>query len=334
MKGGTPLDTTGKAKRSYRVLTAVDRDEIMVLYRSHCSIREISRRLGRNVSVISREIKRNSTEDGVYQASWAQTRSDIRRKESRRRPRIPDESIRGYIREKLKLKWSPEQIAGRLRIDMPGKRVSHETIYLFIFKVEPQLKDYLLCGRKHRKHRSKRYQKRSLIPKRVGIEHRPPEVALRSEVGHWEGDTAVSRQSNASLMVLHERATGLTLLSKLPRCAPTEMKDAVVTRLGELPSGLVRSITFDNGQENRYHEEVTRSLGIPVYFCQPYHSWEKGSVENTVGLTRRIWPKKTDYALIQDEEIAKLERELNSRPRKRFGYRTPLEMLSAVASSP
>ena len=328
------MNTTAKTKRSYSVLTPEDRDEIMVLFRSKLSYREIARRLEKNVSVIAREIKRNSTEDGYYQASWAQRRSELRRRNSRIRPRIPDETIRAYIRANLARKWSPEQIAGRLGIDMPGKHVSHETIYLFIFKVEPELKDYLVCGRKHRKRRSKKYQQRSLIPNRVGIEHRPTEIALRSVAGHWEGDTAVSRQSKASLMVLHERVTGLILLSKLPRCAPTEMKDSVRRRLGELPSWLLKSITFDNGQENRYHEELSQFLGIQVYFCQPYHSWEKGSVENSVGLTRRVWPKKTDYALIDDEEIAKLEYELNSRPRKRLGYRTPLEMLASVALSP
>ena len=134
-------------------------------------------------------------------------------------------------------------------------------------------------------------------------------------------------------MVLQERSLGLTLLQKLPRCAPQQMNDAVIKRLKTLPQKLRRSITFDNGQENRRHFELHKALGIQTYFCNPYSSWEKGSVENAVGLTRRFWPKKTDYALISEEEIATVEYLLNTRPRKRFGFLTPLEYATSVALS-
>jgi len=135
-------------------------------------------------------------------------------------------------------------------------------------------------------------------------------------------------------MVLQERSLGLTLLRKLPRCAPDDMADAVIDRLHWLPPWMRRSITFDNGQENRHHERIQERLGMAAYFCNPYSSWQKGSVENAVGLTRRFWPKKTDYALIPDSEIAMVEYRLNTRPRKRFGYLTPLEYASTVALTP
>ena len=162
----------------------------------------------------------------------------------------------------------------------------------------------------------------------------PEQIVDRSEYGHWEGDTAVSRRSANALMVLQERALGLTLLEKLPRCAPREMANAVIDRLKELPADLRRSITFDNGQENRHHTTMREALTIDAYFCEPYSSWQKGSVENAVGLTRRFWPKKTDYALIPDEEIAMVEYRLNTRPRKRFGFLSPVEYAFRVALTP
>jgi len=238
------------------------------------------------------------------------------------------------VHEKLKAGWSPEQIAGRIRLEMPGTSISYETIYQYVFKTERSLTKYLQCGRKNRRKRVHKRTKRIMIPYRVGIRERPESITTREEHGHWEGDTAVSRQSKQALMILQERKLGLTLLKKLPRCAPREMNDAIIERLSGLPSHMRRSITFDNGQENRRHHELHQTLGIQTYFCNPYSSWEKGSVENAVGLTRRIWPKKTDYSLISDDEVAILEYQLNTRPRKRFDYLTPLEYIASVALSP
>ena len=322
---------TVESTRSYRVLSHEEREEIMIGRRTGQSLRDIAKHLGRNVSVISREIKANSTEDGRYHAYWANARSTRRKKQSRTRPRIADVAIREYVEQKLQLGWSPEQIAGRLPIDHPGKRVSYETIYQFIFKTRRDLTQYLQCGRKQRRKRKDSRKKRVLIAHRVGIEHRPDHINDRIEYGHWEGDTAVSRQSANALMVLQERSLGLTFLAKLPRCAPKDMATAVIDRLRNLPSDLRRSITFDNGQENRHHMRMQDQLGLKTYFCDPYSSWQKGSVENAVGLTRRIWPKKTDYALIPEEEIAMIEYRLNTRPRKRFGFLSPLEYASRVA---
>ena len=320
--------------RQYSILSPEERGEIMIGRRNNESIRSIARRLKRNQSVVSREIKNNSTEDGKYQCYWAQKRSERRRRHSRHRERIADLHIRGYVREKLEIGWSPEQIAGRISLEMPGKQISYESIYLYIFKKERTLTQYLQCGRKRRRKRIHTRTKRVLIPDRVGIEHRPEQANTRQQYGHWEADTAVSRQSSPALMVLQERSLGITLLKKLSRCAPKQMNDALIARLAELPEPMLRTITFDNGQENRYHRRLHDTLGVKTYFCNPYSSWEKGSVENAVGLTRRIWPKKTDYALISEEQIATLEYRLNTRPRKRFGYLTPLEYAASVALSP
>ncbi len=325
------MQSTAESARSYRVLSHEEREEIMIGRRTGRSLRDIATGLGRNVSVVSREIRANSTEDGRYQAYWANSRSLRRRKLSRTRPRISDMAVREYVERHLKLGWSPEQIAGRLPIDHPGRRVSYETIYQFIFKTRRDLTQYLQCGRKQRRKRKDPRKKRVLIPERTGIDQRPTHIADRSEYGHWEGDTAVSRQSANALMVLQERTLGLTILAKLPRCAPNDMATAVINRLKDFPSDMRRSITFDNGQENRHHTTMREALSIDTYFCDPYSSWQKGSVEHAVGLTRRFWPKKTDYALIPDEQIAMVEYRLNTRPRKRFGFLSPLEYASRVA---
>jgi transposase, IS30 family len=325
------MQSTAESTRSYRVLSHEEREEIMIGRRTGLSLRDIARRLGRNVSVVSREVRANSTEEGRYQAFWAHTRSTRRRKLSRTRPRIHDLAVQEYVEQHLKLGWSPEQIAGRLPIDHPDKCVSYETIYQFIFKTRRDLTKHLQCGRIHRRKRKDPRKKRVLIPERTGIDQRPAHIADRSEYGHWEGDTAVSRKSPNALMILQERTLGLTLLEKLPRCAPKDMARAVIDRLKDLPADLRRSITFDNGQENRHHTTMQEALTIDTYFCEPYSSWQKGSVENAVGLTRRFWPKKTDYALIPDEEIATVEYRLNTRPRKRFGFLSPLEYASRVA---
>jgi len=201
-------------------------------------------------------------------------------------------------------------------MEAPGKHVSYEPIYQYIFKKERSLTQYLICERKKRRKRIQKRGKRILIPQRVGIELRPESINTRKEYGHWEADTAVSKQSKEALMILQERSLGLTCIQKLPRCVSVEMKNALSARLAGLPPEMRRSITFDNGQENRYHYELKAELNIETYFCNPYSSWEKGSVENAVGLTRRQWPKKTNYALISDDEIAMLELRLNTWPRK------------------
>ncbi len=328
------MQCTPEPQSLYRVLTHAEREEIMIGQRLGKSIRSIARHLNRNPSVISRELKQNSTEDGIYQAYWAHSRSQRRRKQSRKRKRVPNQGVRQYIEDNLKLGWSPEQIAGRIALDYPSERISHETIYQYIFRERRDLTQYLTCGRKRRRKRYRKHAKRTMIPQRVGIEERPKEVEYREEIGHWEADTAVSRQSKEALMVLHERAAGITLLAKLPRCAPQEMYLALKEKLKDLPLYMRRTLTFDNGQENRQHHKLKEELGIHTFFCNAYSSWEKGSVEHAVGLTRRVWPKKTDYALISDKDIAMLEYRLNTRPRKRLGFLTPYEYVANVASTP
>lgn len=250
------------------------------------------------------------------------------------RERIRNHKIRAYIMRKLKLKWSPEIIANRLPIDMPGLSVSHEAIYQFIYdhdmREKHNLVPFLVRSRYKRRLRghSKKHSK-SHIPSRVPIAERPVQVNSRQRFGDWEADTMVSRQSLAALGIALERKSRWTHLAKLQKKTSREFRSAINRRLSRHPQHLRRTITYDNGSENTDHLAVNKILGTQSYFCAPFHSWEKGSVEHVAGLVRLFLPKKTDFATISKEQIKHIEHLLNTRPRKCLDYRTPAEVFTS-----
>lgn len=169
------------------------------------------------------------------------------------------------------------------------------------------------------------------IPNRVMISERPNKINNKSELGHWEADTVVSRQSKSALVVGRERKLQLMFIRKIPMKNSANMNKAVIEMLKRIPKWLRRLITFDNGLENLWHEVIAEKLNVKTCFCNPYHRWEKGGVENGIGLIRRYYPKKTDFFLISDYEIKLIENRLNNRPRKTLGYMTPLEIYKNCA---
>ena len=164
------------------------------------------------------------------------------------------------------------------------------------------------------------------------IENRPIEVDLRQKEGHWEADTAVSKQSKAAIVVAVERVTRLTKIRLVPSKSAQHMQDALVDSLAQFDDNLRVSITYDNGTENAYHQQTNSALGTISYFCNPYHSWEKGSVENHIGLIRRTYPKKTDWALLSQSDFDIIELQLNNRPRKCLNFKSPYEAFVALAA--
>lgn len=316
-------------------MTMEEREMMAQMHWEGTGVREIAKVLGRDKGTISRELKRNaSPKYRCYTPCQAQKRTDTRRTEASRRPRLKEEDIRQYVEEKLSVGWSPELIAGRLRMDHPGKTISYEAIYQYIYHPTTEDREELIAclRRAHRKRKAKgigRKQKKTKIPNRVSIEQRPLSVDNRRVYGHWEGDSLVSRKSLAALQSLTERKSRLLLLSKLDRKGAKETAMAVIDRLGALPEDMRRSITFDNGTENAQHETITSKLGIKCFFAHPYASWERGTNEHINGLVRWYLPKGTDFSKITDEQIAQIEAAINSRPRKCLGFKTPIE---AVAS--
>ncbi len=318
--------------RVYTQLKLEEREQMMCLRSGGKSFREIAEVLGRHHTTISREFKR-FTRPKKYWPSVAQAVSERRKQEAGRRTRLKSDRVREYVREKLITGWSPEQIAGRISLDEPLLSVSHEAIYQWVYSDAEELISYLPRHARKRQDRSSVRAKRVLIPNRTNIGMRPLEVSERRVFGHWEADLMVSRQSKAVLQVLVERMSRYVKLTKLPGSTPLHTREAIVRRLLREKRSARLSITYDNGIENRDHELINQKLKTKSYFCNPYHSWEKGTVENTAGLVRRFAPKRTDFAKIPNAWIKRIEDSINNRPRKCLQYQTPKEMFQSLSGA-
>ncbi|MBN2857782.1 MAG: IS30 family transposase [Candidatus Delongbacteria bacterium] len=321
-------------KSVYKHLSIEDREEIAILLERNWTQKEIAERLNRNSSTISREIRRNGTtiRQTKYRANRAQLRCDARSELSHKKARLKSTEIIEYVEAKLKKGYSPEQIAGRIGIDHPGLKTNYESIYLYLYEDRPELIQYLVRGRRKRQKRAIKPGKRMVkIPNRIMINDRPDKINDRSEYGHWEADTIVSRQSKAAIAVVRERKLQIMFFCKITRKTAKNMRESVVRMLSKFPKKWRKSITFDNGLENAEHEIIREALHSDTYFCNPYHSWEKGGVENGIGLIRRFLPKKTNFELISYSQLKRIESLLNNRPRKSLGFLTPLEVFNNCA---
>jgi len=298
----------------------------------------IARELGRHPTSVAREIDRNeSPVRELYRPRGANERALQKRKSRGRTERLKSEKIRNYVVSQLKRRRSPEQIAGRIKADL-GEHISHEAIYQFIYAqihrkgygyLKPgaeDLRPYLRRSRKRRQPKGLRKSQRLLKPKGPSIEERPEIVERRSRIGDWESDTVESKDHAPGINTLVERKTGLVFITKLKDKTGAATREAIKRRLAAVAPNRKRTITFDNGAENRDWQSMKESVETNVYYAHPYSSWERGTNENTNGLIRDYFPKGTDFRTISDEEIAYVERELNERPRKRHGWLSPLEV--------
>jgi len=330
MKKSTPNET-----RKYSHLTPAEREEIAIGLENGKKQYEIALLLRRSPSTISREIKRNSPSVNKvrYRANRAQLKTDERKKESHKRQRIRNRRLRRFICKKLKLGYSPEIIAFMTGEENNRWKTNYETIYQWIYNDRKDLIPFLAQGHKKRRKRGSAKQKRSpKVPNRIMIEKRPEYINLRSRIGDWEADTIISRQSKAAVMVLVERRTRFTILKKLDGKTAYSMHKAVVISLLKFPRRKRRSITYDNGTENALHELTNKIIETESFFCNPYHSWEKGTVENLIGIVRRFYPKKTNWENITQWDLNKVSRFINNRPMKCLGFKTPYQVFVALAS--
>ena len=306
-------------------LTLSEREQIAHFRTQGLSCAEIARRLGRHRSTIGRELKRNRNEGESYRASTAH---EIAKSKRRRRSRkMANPALNAYVRRGLARGWSPEQIAGRSRLDFPDERKSRlscMTIYRWIAADEHRKhwESFLRFGR-----RRKTPETRGKIPARAEISGRHEIVDRRGRFGDWEGDTIVGRPGRGGLVTLVERKSGFALMGKVGRLRARNVSRAMVRRLRQLPAELRQTATLDNGKEFAGHRRVARATGIDIYFARPYHAWERGCNESWNGLVRQYFPKGTDFTGISPSEVKHVLDELNDRPRKRLGYRTPREVL-------
>ena len=283
---------------------------------------EIAKLLNRNRSTIYRELGRNSRE-GEYQSERAQHLADKRRRACRRSRKLDDDATREYVRERLKKRWSPDQIAGRSRRDFPrqpSRQLSRQTIYCWIRERSPHWKSWLRRG-------GRKPEKRGKLADCVRIDGRSEVINRRRRYGDWEGDTIVGKWRRNALVTLVERKSGYARMGRVDSLKADATRHVAVQRMKNLPASLRRSVTFDNGKEFAEHERLGASLQMEVYFALPYCSWQRGTNENTNGLIRQFFPKGTDFSRISHDDVARVETLLNERPRRRLDYRSPSEIL-------
>lgn len=305
------------------------------------SIRSIAEELCRSPSSVSREIKRNLPHERIlYTPRLAHEKALKKRRCRGRTLRLKNGTIRNYVRQHLRKRWSPEQISGRMKIDL-GETVSHEAIYQFIFSQyrigSPDLRThgedlrwYLRRRRRRRVPKGLRKCQRVLKPTGISIDERPDVVNNRERVGDWESDSVESKDHKPGLNTVVERKVGLLFMTKLKNKTSEATVDVLEKRFKDVPQKLRQTMTFDNGPENKNWKDIERKVGTKCFFAHPYCSGERGTNENTNGLIRDYFPKKTDFDMIPDETIAAVEFEINSRPRKRLNWQTPLEAWSVA----
>jgi IS30 family transposase len=311
---------------NYKHLSQEERFLIYKYLKQDKTITEIAKLLLRNKGTISREIAKNSTEV-LYLPDTANRIAKTRRRHCHPKPRMSDEHLKKYVLLKLEKGWSPELIEGRLRKKFGKTVINHETIYKFIYDSElgkqHKLYEYLRNGKKRRTKQKGRHTKKSLIPNRIWIDERCDEANERSEFGHLETDS-VHYPNKSAINTTADRMSRFVFFTKLEGRDALSTSKALIEKLRNVP---VKSITTDNGVENTKHELVTKILKAPFYFCHPYHSWEKGSVEQINGLLRMYLPRKTNLKNITQQDLDDIAYELNTRPRKCLGYKTPYEVL-------
>lgn len=318
----------------YRQLKESERVAIEILLDEGKSVREIAKKLDRDPGTISREISRNKNQNtGQYIAQRAQKKSIKRAYKQRYKAPLKKPLIFLYVREKLRLGWTPEEIAGRLNLDYPGDSIHHETIYRYIYNSKKTKKEELWQHLKnHRKKRMKKHGRKVQsfrIKNVIRIDKRDKNILLRNNIGHWETDNMGGKVSDKTAFTgTIERKTRYVLLDVLGDKKAQTKTNSLAEDLNQFPKEFVKSITTDNGSENTDHKQWTTKINnLKVFFCNPYHSWEKGSVENIFTRVRRFIPKGTSIDLISKNDAKLIQNMLNNTPRKCLNYLTPNEAM-------
>jgi IS30 family transposase len=326
-------------RRSKLALSVSEREEISRGLARGESFRAIARQIGRPHTTVSREVGRNGGRRR-YRARRAEAAAWRRARRPKPSKLAANAPLRAVVCDKLRRKWSPEQIAAWLARsygDDPGMRVSHETIYLSLFvqsrgALRRELCDHLRSGRRLRRPPAQRskHQGQGQIPDKVMISERPAEASDRAVPGHWEGDLLLGRRPTG-VATLVERQTHYCQLVALPDGhAAAAVRDALMRSIGQLPEQLRRSLTWDQGKEMLEHVQFTVDSGVQIYFCDPRSPWQRGSNENTNGLLRQYLPKRTDLNRFTQRQLDAIAQELNGRPRETLGWATPAERLAEV----
>ena len=314
----------------YKHLSLEEREKLYALKLQGISLREIGRLLGRSHTSLGREFKRNAKYGKQYIPCRTHSKALKRGADQRYQAPLKNPLIFLYVRKHLRKRWSPETIEGRLPIDFPGESITDETIYRYIYKSKNKKRKfwrYLTLRRKKRMKKLGRCVRRdSRIPYAKSIDLRSKIIDKRTSIGHWESDNMEGNKTDRqSMSVTVERVTRITHITKVRVKKAIDKSNSIHYRLGIYPKRFRKTITFDNGSENTNHQDLIRYLGVKTYFCHAYHSWEKGTVENTIGRLRRYFPKGLSLDQISDDYVTNIEEEMNNTPRKCLSFMTPNE---------
>ena len=338
---GGGMSPVSLAEPTGRYLSLVEREEISRGLAAEMSFRAIARQLGRDVATISREVDRNTSDGRQYRAVSAQVAAEQRARRPKPR-KLENPALHARVTADLEKRWSPEEIAARLRLDFPddmSMRASHETIYQALFiqgrgALRRDLTTRLRTGRALRRPRRRvdgRADPDRRIPDKVMISERPAEADDRAVPGHWEGDFVMGKNNRSAVATLVERTTRFLILLHLP--GPHDalaFQNATAKAMTGLPEQLRRSLTWDQGLEMRNHKQISIAADVPIYFCDPHSPWQRGTNENTNGLLRQYLPKGTDLSVHSPDDLAAIAAELNDRPRKTLGWLKPDEVIGPL----
>lgn len=309
---------------TYHQITSEERYIISALKKEGLNQAAIARHLGRNRSSISRELRRNRSNDGTYRPSKAAKKAVARRSNSRRNLQFTVEQL-ARVNELLRKDWSPEQVSGHLLMEGDGFAISHETIYRHIWVDKQTGGDLYKHLRGAQKQRRKRYKSKDSRGKLAGkrpIADRPPVVEERRHIGHWEIDTVLGRGDTHCIVTIVERKTGYVLIGKMKAKTTAELNKRSILLIKQ-HLNVFKTITADNGTEFHAYKDIEETTGVRFFFATPYHSWERGSNENANGLIRQYLPKGQSMAKVTQHQCNSIAKMLNTRPRKRLGYKTP-----------
>jgi IS30 family transposase len=343
--GVMPAEVPGPCAglKSFR-LSFAEREEIACRHAAGDGVRAIARSLGRPASTISRELARGTVRrKSGYRATVAQAAADARSRRPKAAVLAANDRLREHVQERLQRKDSPEQISRRLQLEFPADaemRVSHETIYQSLYvqgrgALRRELTTCLRTGRALRKPRRQAAERRGRLPNMVNIALRPAEADERAVPGHWEGDLITGAENKSAIGTLVERVTGYVLLLHLPGAhGAVEVQDAMIATMTLLPETLRRTLAWDQGMEMRNHAQIAAATDLDIYFCDPHSPWQRAINENTNGLLRQYFPKGTDLSGYHPDYLDFVAAQLNRRPRKRLGWRTPAEALDQLLCDP
>lgn len=326
--------------KRYKHLTISERESLANGLLLGTKLTDIAKAMGRDKSTLSREISRGKLGKSGYRALTAQGLLEQRKQIAKRPKKILNNPLlESEIHKYLRRRWSPEQIANRLKLEYPtdlSMQISHESIYTYLFclpkgELRKELLSYLRQHIRTRRKRGNIHSKRGQIPNMISIEERPKEVQSRTIPGHWEGDLIIGKDKSSALGTLVERTTRTTVLVPLRQKDAKSVRRAFQREVKKLPNQMKLSLTYDRGKEMSQHQLFTKNTQVQVYFAHPNAPWERGTNENTNGLLRQYFPKgKTDFSKLNRKEIKAVQDSLNGRPRKVLGYLTPFEVIDSL----